>query len=137
MKENPTSPVGIKLRDERLRLGLTQAEAAACGGVTREQWGRYERGAMPNTKVLVSLKGHGFDVSHILEGDRDTNLLTLSAEEHALLGVFRCTDDEGRAAVLRQARMEAQRVEGVHVSFAPREPAPPLVLHDAPRKRVR
>jgi transcriptional regulator with XRE-family HTH domain len=109
-KENPQSLVGNRLREERHRLDITQADAALLCGVTREMWGRYERGAMPSAHVLVLLIGHGVDVNYILGGTRvieDAGMLP--ARERELLQSFREMDEEGRSAITRAAAMELDR----------------------------
>jgi transcriptional regulator with XRE-family HTH domain len=60
---------GGRLRGQREALSLTQADAAALCGISREMWGRYEReAAMPGADVLAAMTGAGFDVAHILTG---------------------------------------------------------------------
>lgn len=128
-----TSLVGIRLREERERIGITQADAGLFAGVTREQWGRYERGALPNADALLKLQGHGFDVNYILGGSRMLTDATLSAEERQLLGNFRSTDDDGRASLLRAGQMEALRVQAVGRGvYAPAPPSRPVQLHESP-----
>lgn len=137
-----TSQVGIRLREERERIGITQQSAALLCGVTREQWGRYERGSMPNSQVLVHLIGHGFDVNRILGGSRTITDNTLTEPEETLVDDFRSTDDEGRAAITRTARMEAQRVR--HAPVPPGGTYPPastastaVLLHETkPRPKA-
>ena len=110
-KEIPTSLVGIRLREERERIGITQADAALLAGCTREQWGRYERGANASADVLLRLQGQGFDVNYILGGQRLMNAeATLTDEEAALLRCFRAARPEGKSALLRLGKSEAMEV---------------------------
>lgn len=61
-----------KLKEERQRLGLKQDVAAAKTGVSREMWGRYERGkANPGAGVLGRFAKIGIDVDYILTGIRN------------------------------------------------------------------
>ena len=113
-----TSHVGIRLCEERKRIGLSQLSAGLIAGVSREQWGRYERGSMPNAVVLVALIGQGFDVNYILGGARTLSESTLGEAEELVLHCYRCTDDEGRASIERLARMEAARVTQVRTDVA-------------------
>lgn len=39
-----TSLFGKRLKEERIKLGLNQAEAAEKCGFSREMWGKWERG---------------------------------------------------------------------------------------------
>lgn len=60
-----------RMKEERVRLGLKQAEIAEICGVSREIWGRYERGAtVPGGDVLFSFARAGADVQFILTGGR-------------------------------------------------------------------
>ena len=51
---NNNSLFTIHLKNERTRLGLTQAEIASKCGVSREKWEKYERGvALAGSEVFV------------------------------------------------------------------------------------
>ena len=59
----------VRIRDERKRLGLTQAQAAAECGVTRGQWVRYENGENKfEGSVLKAFISIGADGQYILSG---------------------------------------------------------------------
>ncbi|WP_133598678.1 helix-turn-helix domain-containing protein [Tepidicella xavieri] len=61
-----------RLSEERKRLGLTQAAAAEICGVSREMWGKYERGAAsPGCDVVAKFAAAGADVTYILTGRRE------------------------------------------------------------------
>lgn len=61
------------MQEERKRLGLSQADAAARCDVSREVWGRYERGtAVPGGEVLFSFAHIGADIQYILTGRQET-----------------------------------------------------------------
>lgn len=105
-QEKPSSLVGIRLREERERIGITQADAALLVGVSREMWGRYERGAMPSSEVLLRAQGHGFDVNYILGGARVLSEATLVNEERTLIERYRAVDGAGKAAILRATENE-------------------------------
>lgn len=53
-------------KSERKRLGLTQEAAANLVGISREMWGKYERGASPCADVLVAMQKAGFNINNIL-----------------------------------------------------------------------
>lgn len=112
---------------------MSQADAALLGSVTREMWGRYERGAMPSAHVLLLVQGHGFDVNYILGGSRTLSESTLTEDEEELLRSYRSTDHEGRQAVLRMARMECSRMgEPTHAYAVKPQTSSAVLLHDAP-----
>jgi transcriptional regulator with XRE-family HTH domain len=69
VQENFFYLVAGRLRDERTRLGLSQQAAAAGCHVSREIWGKYERGqVIPGADVLFSFGTLGADVGFILTG---------------------------------------------------------------------
>lgn len=69
MNEINLSLFGERLKEARKSLGLNQSNAADLAGVTREHWGRCERGlGMPGGEVLAALANAGADVRYILTG---------------------------------------------------------------------
>ena len=94
--------LGARLREARKALGKNQDQMAAACGVSREMWGKYERGAaVPGGEVLAALSNAGADVRYILTGDRDMPpALALTAEEQTMLGYFREASKEVRRAAL-------------------------------------
>lgn len=77
---------GERLRQERQRLGLSQAQAAEKTGVTREMWGRYERGAVQvNGHVLAQFIEMGASESFLRRGiSRQTRYVEQEAVSKAL-----------------------------------------------------
>lgn len=62
---------GARLREERERLGLSQAEFAALGGVARRAQIRYESDErVPDLGYLAGLAKAGVDVPYVVEGER-------------------------------------------------------------------
>lgn len=62
---------GLRIREERERLGLTQDEFGALGGVKRLAQSNYESGKRePPTPYLDLLREHGVDVAYIETGIR-------------------------------------------------------------------
>jgi transcriptional regulator with XRE-family HTH domain len=128
---------GIRLREERDRLHITQQDAALLVGLTHTMWSRYERGvAKPNADVLLGLAGHGFDVNYVLGGSRTASENNLVEPEERLVFDYRSTDDEGRAQISRTARIEAQRVASAapKAAFTTGTGAPALTLAEDPPK---
>lgn len=117
MNETFESLVGSRLREEREALGLTQAEVADLVGVTREQWGRYERGVgVPGGTPLAALTHAGGDLVYVLTGVRQE----VSAREQALLRAFRAIDEAGRSSI--------EHLAAALAGVAAREP-PPKATH--------
>nr|WP_298892208.1 helix-turn-helix transcriptional regulator [uncultured Acinetobacter sp.] len=74
MKKDTYDSVSARIKIERKRLSLTQAEAASLCEVTRVQWGRYERGESEfGGRVLKAFGAVGAEIGYILTGKR-TNL---------------------------------------------------------------
>lgn len=60
-----------RLREERIRLGLTQEELAVLGGVRVNAQSVYERGTrVPNAKYLSNVDKAGVDVLYVVTGKR-------------------------------------------------------------------
>lgn len=90
---------GERLKAERKRLGLKQAELADRAGTTNVAQSRYESGdRSPDWGYLAAIAQAGVDVLYVLTGQHST--LELSADEHVLLAGYRSLDAQGRAGVL-------------------------------------
>lgn len=64
------SVIGERLKEERNRLGLTQAQLAEKIGIHRNTQNRYENGERePDTAYLDALKAVGVDLAYVLSGD--------------------------------------------------------------------
>lgn len=100
---NNYSLFGERLLSERTRLGLSQAEAAATCGVSREMWGKYERGkSSMGTEVLSKFALTGADALYVLTGQRSQPLAApaLKPDEAALLDNYRHSPKD-RQAILQ------------------------------------
>jgi len=65
------SAIGIRLREERERLELTQAAFAELGGASKRSQIEWEKGAAtPNAEFLAFVAEHGVDVLYVLTGAR-------------------------------------------------------------------
>lgn len=85
---------GKRLKEERIKLGLNQAEAAEKCGFSREMWGKWERGEnRPSSEKLFSFSKIGIDIGYVMHGRRGETAAmpseSLSAEEKELLALFR------------------------------------------------
>ncbi|WP_459863517.1 helix-turn-helix domain-containing protein [Endothiovibrio diazotrophicus] len=70
-------PIGERLREERERLGFSQSDLGAIGGVTLRSQGNYERGdRAPDALYLAAVAAHGVDVCYIVTGSRPGNAAT-------------------------------------------------------------
>lgn len=92
-----------RLKEERKRLRISQAEAASRSGVQRETWSRYESGVMqPGTDVWVALSLMGADIRYILSGEREPLFddTGLSQNEKALVALYRGLDGDARNTLM-------------------------------------
>lgn len=95
-----TSQCISRLKFERKRLSLNQADAAALCGVSRETWGKYERGTMvPGGDVLLSFAINGANVQYILTGEEGGGI-TLTRDELELINHFRAAPLAIKAAAM-------------------------------------
>jgi transcriptional regulator with XRE-family HTH domain len=63
---------GHRLREERLRLGLSQDDFASFAGQSRKSLIRYEaESRAPDAEFLEAIAAHGADVLYILTGRRE------------------------------------------------------------------
>lgn len=77
--------IGVRLKEERLRLGLTQDQMAELGGVVKGTYWNYEAGKRaPDAAYLAGITQGGADIIYILTGKRvsDTEL-GLSVLKHS------------------------------------------------------
>ncbi|CAN7471195.1 helix-turn-helix domain-containing protein [Acidovorax sp. LjRoot194] len=80
-----------RLREERKRVGLTQTDLAAIGGVQKNAQSLYESGTRkPDSDYLQAVAAAGLDVLYVIIGKRGTaSEGTLSEAESALLTRWR------------------------------------------------
>jgi transcriptional regulator with XRE-family HTH domain len=63
--------IGERLKEERSRLGLSQTDLGAAGGVGKTTQLNYEKDERsPDAKYLASVKPLGIDVYYVLVGER-------------------------------------------------------------------
>lgn len=91
--------ISDRLREERERLGLSQAAFAELGRVQRRAQANYEAGdRYPDALYLAGVAAGGADVLYILTGQRSPAALT--ADELELLERFRAASLDGKMAAL-------------------------------------
>ena len=114
------SQVGARLREERMRIGLSQDEFAAVAAVTRRTQSAYETDARaPDTTYLHALAGVGVDIVYVLTGDRA--VAWVSEDESIILGGYRQLSEAGKGFF---QRMLASYVNDGAMT-ADGQPAPP------------
>ncbi|MFZ2986615.1 helix-turn-helix domain-containing protein [Ideonella sp.] len=100
--ETFSSQFGARLKLERKARGMSQDEAAALVGVSREHWGRCERGqGVFGGEVLAVLAAAGWNVHQVLTGASFGQSGTaLPQPEQLLLEGFRNLDQRTRKRLL-------------------------------------
>jgi transcriptional regulator with XRE-family HTH domain len=102
--------IGRRLREERERLAVTQADFAARVQCDRKSQVNYEAGARaPSADYLARAADIGVDVLYVVTGVRTIvaapgavhtgDALVLTAEEHCLVDNYRHASREGRRAL--------------------------------------
>lgn len=63
--------IGLRLKEERERLGLSQTALALIGGVGKTTQIKYEKGSSnPDSAYLSAVSKEGVDILYVLEGQR-------------------------------------------------------------------
>ncbi|HEZ4471033.1 TPA: helix-turn-helix transcriptional regulator [Neisseria meningitidis] len=104
-----------RLKVERKKLGLTQSQLAEKCGITREMWGKYERGQfLPNCEIIFSFCALGADVNFLFTGNRPSeNSNELSKDELELLQNYRQSTNKSREIILTIAKTQEKKEVGI------------------------
>lgn len=113
--------IGKRIREVRIQRGLTQAQLAAKVGIAQPTLSELERGdsaGTGNIATFASILGvnalwletgkgprNGLALREASNEDLpiEDHLQRVNYEEYRILMLFRCTDDDGRADILRHA----------------------------------
>lgn len=115
-EDNKSSLFGARLRAETKRLGLNQATAAKLCGVSREMWGKYERGeSIPGGEVLFAFASAGANLHYIATGlhqiaERGADYL-LTPEKEKLLENYEHCSEEDKRAIRRLALLASKEAD--------------------------
>lgn len=114
MKE--ISDFGNRLKEQRKKLGFTQAQMAEKCGVSGRMWGDYERGKyFPRNENLIAIEKAGIDVNYVMYGEYSTDFKqpenSLNAEELELLEIFRQLGKDRRSSLLEYAQFQLAQEE--------------------------
>lgn len=97
---NSLSEVGTRLRQERDRRDLNQADFGVMGGINRNTQALYESGKRPfDVQYLLNLIENGIDSHYLLTGKRQ--IPALSERQSAILSAFDAMSALDQAALLR------------------------------------
>lgn len=91
--------IGARLKEERLRVGIKQADLAAQIGIAKKSQTNYELGhSSPSADYLAAIADTGIDIQYVLTGRRAA---PIAGDEAELLARYREAAPELRAAALR------------------------------------
>lgn len=110
MNKRNFEQIGERLREERLRIDVSQLSMADACDVSRGTLATWEKGEQsPNAAALAVMAGLGVDVLYVVTGQRQgATEATLAAEEKALLAAWRESGEKGRAALTAVAEVLKQ-----------------------------
>lgn len=100
------SGIGDRLREERDRLGLSQAAFGEIGGVKANAQGNYEKGErFPDAGYLAAVSAVGVDVLYVVTGERKPQPANcLSDLEAQVVAGLRVMAEESAESVFRITR---------------------------------
>lgn len=106
--------IGSRLREERMRCGLTQEQAARAAGIVKRTQANYEAGSSDAPAMYLSTVGRelGFDVMYILNGAR--TMLTsdaLTEVEDEMIQQYRIIHEHDQQAIRRFLKAMADDVK--------------------------
>lgn len=109
------SSIGERLREERLRLELSQAALGEIGGVRKQAQLLYEKGERnPDAAYLSAISRFGVDIQFIVTGVRSAE--SLSDDEKTLIKSYRNAPLAVKAAALAALTAGSSASGSVNVS---------------------
>ena len=95
--------IGDRLKEERSRLGLSQTDLGAAGGVGKTTQINYEKGAgSPDAKYLSAVASLGVDILYVVTGVATPRVAEgFTATENTLISQYRALPEDDQAAVHR------------------------------------
>lgn len=101
----PMDDIGSRLKSERIRLGYSQSDFGAIGGVQKQAQLKYEKGErFPGADYLQLIAGAGADIQLIVTGKAGYQGKQLSQDEALWLNYFRAVPEIVRSAVMGSLR---------------------------------
>lgn len=94
------STIGVRLKNERERLGLNQTEFAKLAGHSRSAQAGYERDEkIPGGAYLQMLADNGCDVLYILTGKKSPSIDDVNTDEIEIIKLYRKAPLSVKAAI--------------------------------------
>lgn len=109
--------IGERIREERKKLQLSQADFAKAAGCSRNAQAIYERNeSLPGAAYLLSLSGIGIDAAYILTGHRTPDFGDISNDELELIKLYRSAPLAVKAAVFAALTAGSSASNSINVS---------------------
>ena len=106
--------ISDRLKEERARLGISQAALAEIGGVVRRAQQNYESGLRtPDGDYFSKVAKIGIDVLYVITGVRQGEYEPMAHDEAALLDNYRHSSEEGKKAIRATSDSLAQSASKV------------------------
>jgi len=110
---------GVRLREERVRLGFNQTDFAEIGGVQKDGQVKYEAGKRePGVGYIAALAEAGVDIGFLINGEVST---ASSEDEIELLFYYRQLDEKSKSSVLGLADSLRPKPNEVELEFSNEE----------------
>lgn len=95
------STIGERLKEERVRLAMSQIGIAAIGGVGKTTQINYEKGLRtPDAAYLAAVAAAlEIDVLYVVTGQRSTSEAGLAPDEAALVDNYRASSQEQKSSL--------------------------------------
>lgn len=112
--------IGARLREERMRLGISQTDLATICSVAKNTQLNYEKDERsPDALYLVSAHDAGVDVMYVLFGRRDPALGAQTGAEAEVICSFRSLNAADQAVVRRVSTGLAEMNTGIEEPTEP------------------
>jgi transcriptional regulator with XRE-family HTH domain len=105
-----TEGVAVRIREARRALGLTQDELARRVGVSRSAIAQWETDRTGQVRANLARVAAvlGVSIGYLVAGESEPGLVNVeTADERALLSLYRQIPEPGRSELLRNARRMA------------------------------
>lgn len=102
--------IGLRLREERKRLRLTQEDFGRLGGVGRTTQINYENGdRQPDAEYLTRITGAGADIKYLIANERDKALP--SVDRSRITDLLEKTNNAARLLIEAHQALAAIRAQ--------------------------
>jgi len=113
---NQSVSMGLRLREERERLGLSQTDFGKIGGITKKTQMLYESGERsPDMVYIAAVAEAGVDILYVVTGERSRPMppkYVAPPDEEWLLDAYRFSSAEGKKIIMGATKAAALAARG-------------------------